>query len=175
MKNRYTLWFLLAIFSGLITSNCKKLPDEVFNGSSRVRGLIVFQNYATGTQDTAKTAVITLTQKQGSKMSTPYVETLTNGTFDIQSLSDGSFTLSVQFDFKQPGSGKTDHYTGTMQIDLGKNQFKDQLLIVVTIASTGNATLQVQVVDGSGVIVSNAQVSLYNDATVLAANRGTSG
>jgi len=167
MKRIHIFWLLL--ISSLFIITCKKSADKVFDGSSRIRGVVFFNNYLTGTQDTAKTAIITMTNDKNI----PYVQNLTNGTFDIQSLSSGTFTFNVKFDYKQPGSGKTDHYIGTLMEALAKNDFKDQQRIILNIDSTGTATLQVQVVDSTGVIISNAQVCLYNNSTTLAANRGS--
>ncbi len=170
MKNSYFFLAILLVMALCLELNCKK-ADQVFNGSARVRGLVEFQNYLTGTQDTAKTAVLTLTRTDDS--GTPYVQTLTNGTFDIQSLNKGSYSISVQFDYKQPGFAKTDHYTGTMPFSLSKNEFKDQVVVLISLSTTGGATLQVTVQDSTGAVVSNAQVALYTDPKVLAANRGT--
>jgi len=173
MKNN--LIACLLILGSITIATCKKPADEVFNGTSRVRGVVLFNNYLTGTQDTAKTAVITMTMQQGSGTSTPYVQTLANGTFDIQSLNRGTFTLSAIFDFKQPGSTKTDHYVGSLPVTLQTGQFLDKLDVVLNLDSTGTATLQVHIVDAGGAVISNTQVCLYTDPSILAANRGTCG
>jgi len=161
----------LLMLMALLLVNCKKPEDKVFDGTAHIKGMLLYRDLATNTLDTAKAANVILSQNNVSTNN--YLLTLTNGSFDITSLSAGKYNFTATYAATLTGSTKTVTYSIDTTLTLTANEFDYPLNLILKVDTVQSPTLQMIVTDNNGYILSGAQVCLYDDTSLLASNRGT--
>jgi hypothetical protein len=173
MKNYKSFIFLTLGMTLLTFITCKKSADRVFDGSGRLRGAVLFKNVADNALDTAAVASVRLYKK--GDPSNYYVVTTTNGTFDMQALSDATYELEGSFTVKISGSQVSVTYTATQEFVISGGNFMDNYALTLLPSASTTPALTVMVKDSSGAAVPNAQVCLYADTLLLLKNENSTG
>ena len=161
----------ILLSGAIILTGCKKDADKVFSGSGRIKGIVYYNNLATNRNDTATNAQMTISLPRN--IGTEYLQTLTNGTFDITSLGSNSYNVHITYSHTFSGSAKSIRYAKDTVFDLQKDEFKFPFNFVLLPDSVESPTLQIIVTDQNNTVVPNAQVCLYADLLTLTSNRGT--
>jgi len=162
---------LLTALICLIGITCKKPENQVFSGNARVRAVVFYKDATTNLSDTAVTAQVTITENGNA--ATAYLLTLTNGTFDLSSMSAGSYRFQLIYNRPLTDSGTFVHYALDTTFSLSANQLLNPQYFTLKPATTTSPTLQITVTDNNGYTVSGAQVCLYADTLTLDKNRRT--
>jgi hypothetical protein len=179
MKNlNKKLLGIIYLFACLCLVSCEENEefnsnDEYFNGTARLKGVVYFNNIITNSIDTARTAKLTLSKSKSSK--SEYVKMLTDGTFDIQFLSKGTYEIELRYEHITKTNEITKYYKIIQEINLEDDQLLDLLDLKLEIDNTSleTPTLRLTIKDALGAIISNAQVCLFSDSSLMVKNRKT--
>jgi hypothetical protein len=169
--NRYLRLTLFLIMLCVIGLTCKKPENQVFSGNARIRAVVYYKDATTNLADTAVTAQVTITEN--SNAVTTYLLTLTNGTFDLSSLSAGSYRFQIIYNRPLPDSATFVHYALDTTLIVSANELLNPFYFTLKPTATTSPTLQITVTDINGYAVSGAEVCLYGDTLTLVKNRGT--
>ncbi|OCX54292.1 hypothetical protein BEL04_08520 [Mucilaginibacter sp. PPCGB 2223] len=156
---------------------CKKSDEQkeqdkaIFDGSARVRGTVFFRNSFKGTIDTAKN--VSLTIYKGDDSTQYYAITLTSGSFDLSGLSGGKYSFKATYIGGIPGSSAKITYQKIITLNIAKDSFLDNQVLLIDQSTLATPTLVLTVKDAGGAAVANAQVCLYTDPLSLTKNQNT--
>lgn len=157
------------LINGLLFSTCKKEAEQkknMFSGSARLQGTVYFQNLITGTVDTAKKAILTIT-KQDADASDYYLVDLTNGQYDLASLSGGIYNFSVSYSVQLTGTATRLTYAQNFQVSVTDGQITPHNDLTLSKVTTSKTIFILKIVDVNDAPVTNAQISLYTDTLAL--------
>lgn len=170
MRTNLILKNVLLIIIG-ISLSCGKTPAEKgIDGEARIRGIVVYRNIVTGTQDTAKN--VTLKVYPDDEPGNFIDLKSSNGTFDIPYLNEGrTYKIDGTLNNNIGNAATQVTYTGSLKIDFRGGAFVDQQKLELTQTTTTTTALVIEVKDKGGAPQVGAQVCLFTDTTLLRRNR----
>lgn len=159
---------LLFVSSLLLLVTCKKDQQKkaMFSGNARLQGTIYFQDIVSGTVDTAKTAILKISKK-GADTSAYYLVDLTNGKYDISSLSGGQYFFNVSYTVQLAGGATRLNYAQTFLVTVQDGQLDPDHDLKITTVTSSKPLFILKVVDVNQAPVDSARVSLYTDTLAL--------